>query len=256
MNKIFTAVAGEMTKDASTEEITSLISKHISRRQFMVGTSAVGLGVASLSIFGCGGGSASAPRQVFVANAQGMVVADPTLCVSCRRCESACTGYNKGIAQPSIANVKVNRNMHFGVAGAARNSFKGDGNFGNFRTVQDTCRQCPHPVSCQLACPQGAIEVVEPVNARVVNISKCVGCGICVKACPWEMTALDGLVNASGTKSNKCTLCNGNPECVQACVTGALRYMPWADMTKSIPPRQTISSKIAADIAATCNQCH
>ena len=76
------------------------------------------------SVFlGCGSSGASAaseaPRQVFVANALGMVVADSTLCVGCRRCEAACVAYNQGIVQPSISNVKVSRNQQFGVAGVS-----------------------------------------------------------------------------------------------------------------------------------------
>jgi Fe-S-cluster-containing dehydrogenase component len=269
MNRIFTAVAEEMQKDATTEEITSLIRKHISRRHFLVGASAVGVGAASLSIFGCGGGSASAPRQVFVANAQGLVVADPTLCVGCRRCEAACVGYNKGVVQPAISNVKIARNQEFGVAGVTVDGFqRGDGDFGNFRTVQDTCHQCPHPVPCQLACPHDAIEVVAPLNARVINTSKCVGCGICTQACPWAMPSLVGVLNAKGTVANKCNLCNGtvvntvtgqqSTECVVACPAGALKYLPWSDLTKTIPARQVVpaSIKLAADVAGTCNQCH
>ena len=263
MKEIFSAVARELKKDATTDEVTALIRKHITRRQFLVGSSALGLGVAAFSILGCGSsgaaGASDAPRQVFVANSLGMVVAEPTLCVGCRRCEAACVAYNKGIVQPSISNVKVNRNLLFGVAGVDINGFqRGEGDYGNFRVVQDTCRQCPHPVPCQLACPHGAIEVIEPVNARVVNVDKCAGCGICVQACPWAMTSLTGPVNAVGTKANKCTLCNGNPECVQACPAGALKYMAWADRTKDIPPRQVVpaSIQLAPDVQGTCSKCH
>jgi Fe-S-cluster-containing hydrogenase component 2 len=161
--------------------------------------------------------------------------------------------------QPSIAKVKVNRNINFGSAGVALDGFqRGNGDYGNFRTIQDTCRQCPHPVPCQLACPHDAIEVIAPANARVVNLDKCAGCGICVQACPWAMTSLSGPVNAAGTHATKCTLCAGNPECVQACPSGALKYMPWADRTKDVPTRQAVpaSLQFAAGVLDTCNKCH
>ncbi len=36
MKEIFSAVARELKKDASTDEVTALIRKHITRRQFLV----------------------------------------------------------------------------------------------------------------------------------------------------------------------------------------------------------------------------
>jgi Fe-S-cluster-containing dehydrogenase component len=90
-----------------------------------------------------------------------------------------------------------------------------------------------------------------------------VGCGICVDACPWEMTALDGPVLATGTKSHKCTLCQDSlaagqerPNCVEACVTGALQFVPWADRTDQVPVRHPGSGVIAADAKDACKQCH
>ena len=259
MKEIFSAVARELKKDASTDEVTALIRKHITRRQFLVGSSALGLGVASLSILGCGSsgaeGAKEAPLQVFVANALGMVISEPSRCGGCRRCELACTDFNDGVSQPSISRIKVGRNYNLGPLEAGQ-GFKGGGIWGNFRMVQDTCRQCPHPVPCQVACPHGAIEVIAPVNARVVNVAKCAGCGICTQACPWAMTSLTGPVNAQGTKSTKCSLCNGNPECVAACPTGALKYVPWADKTKEVPPRIVVPAYIQTAVAGSCAKCH
>ncbi len=110
---------------------------------------------------------------------------------------------------------------------------------------------------CQLSCPNDAIHVIEPVNARVVDEAKCAGCGICVEACPWEMLTLDGPVLGPTTKAHKCHLCNGAPECVQACTAGALQYLPWDDRTEVVPTRQVPGAvELAPGVADTCGQCH
>jgi Fe-S-cluster-containing dehydrogenase component len=190
----------------------------------------------------------------YPANAKGMVVAEPSRCTGCRRCELACSEFNDGKASPTISRIKVSRNLNFGPEGAQTGFWRGQGQFGNFRIVQDTCRQCGHPVPCQLACPNGAIEVIGPVNARIVNVSKCTGCKICQAACPWGMTSFDAALN----KATKCTLCDGNPECVKACPTGALQYVPWQNKARDIPARWVVPSYLStpADVANQCGACH
>jgi len=244
------------------EQVKAFIHQTITRRDF---TKSVGIGALGAVAFqlGCANDEKETqPREVYVANAKGMIVADSVYCVGCRRCEMACTGFNLGKAQPAISNVKVNRNIQYGVNGVSA-GLRVDGLYGNFRVVQDTCRQCPHPVPCALACPNGAIEVTGSQNARVVNEDKCVGCGICVQACPWEMTALDGPPNVEGTKCHKCNLCQDSlaagqerPNCVEACPAGALKFVPWDDRTNEVPPRHAASGVLADDVKDTCKQCH
>ena len=43
-------------------------------------------------------GDGSAAPLIITEQAEGLVVADPTRCVGCRRCELACTEYNDGKA--------------------------------------------------------------------------------------------------------------------------------------------------------------
>jgi len=247
-------------EDALTGKVAEYIHKIVTRREFLQASGVAGMGVVTFYLVGCGSsGSADAtPRQVFVANAQGMLVAEPSRCVGCRRCELACSEYNDGVSQPSIARIKVGRNYNVGPQGATTGFGRGDGTWGNHRLVQDVCHQCPHPVPCQLACPNAAIDVVPPVNARVVNTAKCRGCGICTKACPWAMTSLSGPVDGANTKATKCSLCNGNPECVQMCPVGAIKYVPWQNVTKDFPPRQVVpaSIQLASDVKDTCVKCH
>jgi Fe-S-cluster-containing dehydrogenase component len=238
---------------ASANGLASLMWTPTSRRKFL---KLAGAGGATIVAIGVTTKFATAQqgRQVYVVEATGMVLADSSRCVGCRRCELACTEFNEGRAQPAMARIKVARNYNYGPQGVAAGIGQAEGRWGNHLLVQDTCKQCPHPVPCQLACPQGAIEVVPPANARVVNQDKCVGCKICQRACPWGMTSFDDEIN----KATKCHLCGGNPECVQACPVGALQYVPWQDMTKDTPARFVVPAYISspADVQESCAQCH
>lgn len=195
----------------------------------------------------------SAQASVILMNAKGVLIADPTRCVGCRRCELACTEYNKGKSQPTIANIKVARNLNFGAKSASLGYDSAKGSFGNHLVVQDTCKQCPHPVPCATTCPQGAIVTDEKTFARVVDEARCVGCGFCQMACPWEMMSFDSETN----KAQKCNLCGGNPECVAACPTGALKYMAWTDLTKKVPARVAVTGLTrSTSNEEACGACH
>jgi Fe-S-cluster-containing dehydrogenase component len=188
---------------------------------------------------------------IIMEQARGIVLADPTKCVGCRRCELACTEFNDGKAAPSIARIKVGRNLNFGPKGAFAGR-EGLGNWGKGIVIQDLCKQCPHPVPCADACPNDAIVAAPPLYARVVDRAKCTGCRMCLRACPWEMLSFD---EDSG-KATKCFLCDGKPKCVDACPAESLTYLPWVDLTDKVPIRAAPLATLSREKEAACLECH
>jgi Fe-S-cluster-containing dehydrogenase component len=207
----------------------------LSRRRFLqVG----GLSVVGLSALGPWLAAEAAPPVLVLPQAKGLVLADPTKCVGCRRCELACTEFNDGKAAPSMARVKIVRNLNFGPRGAFLGR-AGLGTWGNGLVVQDVCRQCAD-AACAAACPVQAIGAKSPTNARTVDKDKCIGCRTCVSACPFRMMAFD----EEAGRATKCTLCDGTPKCVEACPAAALRYVPWRELSRSADDFRTRSAGI------------
>ncbi len=188
---------------------------------------------------------------IIMEQAQGIVIADPATCVGCGRCELACTEFNDGKAAPTLSRIKVDRNINFG-PDALLAWREGQGAWGSGLVVQDVCKQCPHPVPCADICPEGAIVVAPSTGARMVNVDKCTGCKICLKACPWEMISFD----PDSRKATKCHLCNGKPKCVEACPAESLSYVSWRDLTGKIPPRVSATARPQGDRATACFECH
>ena len=235
----------------ATVDLTKLVSKPTTRRTFLKLGGATSITLMSLGSFAALAHAAgmNAPGVLIMTNAKGMILADPTRCTGCRRCELACTEFNDNKSSSTTARIHVWRNYNFGPEGARVGLFRGEGIWGNFRLIQDTCKQCPHPVPCATACPQGAIAADPTTGARVVDTSKCIGCGLCQGACPWEMIQVDSQVQ----KATKCFLCG---QCVEACPTAALKFVPWQDHTKDTPPRQSAIKITAQDATANCAPCH
>ena len=198
----------------------------------------------------------AAPAPLIITeNAEGLIVADSTRCVGCKRCELVCTEFNDGKASPTLARVKVSRNYNFGPRGQQLGVGRDvPGEFGNFRVIQETCKQCPHPVPCATACPNSAIVRDAKTGARVVDVKLCTGCRFCQRACPWEMISYD----ETTSKATKCFLCNGSPECVANCSTGALKYVAWRDLSRAVPIRQAIMPAVfnVNPKTAGCTTCH
>ncbi|MDR0851917.1 MAG: 4Fe-4S binding protein [Clostridiales Family XIII bacterium] len=125
---------------------------------------------------------------------------DISLCSGCSGCEVVCGLIHERKTGP-----------------AARRIFVHKDSVQMIHTVY-TCQQCAeHP--CFDACPKkiGAMQIDEATGIVYVDQEKCIGCGLCVKACPFEPKRMQVGVNK---KAQKCDLCRDRaegPACIAEC---------------------------------------
>ena len=155
------------------------------------------------------------------------IIVDPERCTGCRRCEMACSLAKGNAVQSSRSRIRV--------ASVEER--------GSFHPL--VCQQCPAP-SCLEVCPTGAI--TKRADGIVsVDEDRCVGCKMCVLACPYKGI----LYSEEMGKSVKCDLCGGHPECVIQCTTGALSFQ---DFTRTFDRLKERPDLISPGISA-CQGC-
>lgn len=87
------------------------------------------------------------------------------------------------------------------------------------RIYTGTCLQCETAL-CLSVCPVSALTRDPQTTAVIADKNVCIGCGMCVLACPFGYMQLDEALQ----KATKCDLCGGHPVCVQMCMAGALHF--------------------------------
>ena len=130
-------------------------------------------------------------------------------CMACGLCEVACTvehspskDVQKGFRGPEKGQTRIQVER------------KGSASF----AIQ--CRHCEDS-PCITACMTGAMEMDPDTGAVLVDEEKCVGCWMCIMACPY------GVISRAQRGKEiaiKCDLCPGRetPMCVVACPNRAL----------------------------------
>jgi Fe-S-cluster-containing dehydrogenase component len=105
------------------------------------------------------------------------------------------------------------------------------------------CQHCSDP-ECIKVCPTQASH--KAANGTVqIDKSKCIGCKLCVKACPYGTRTY----NADTKVVEKCTLCQQltsqgkDPQCVSGCVGLARVYGDLDDPKSKVSKLLTASSK-------------
>jgi NAD-dependent dihydropyrimidine dehydrogenase PreA subunit len=100
-------------RDGMLEKAFNLVGLNcsFSRRDFIKLSGVTVIGISALGALGAKSGKKM--PLIIMDKAEGIVIADFTKCVGCRRCELACTEFNDGKASPTMARIKVNRNLNF-----------------------------------------------------------------------------------------------------------------------------------------------
>lgn len=91
------------------------------------------------------------------------------------------------------------------------------------------CNHCEDP-TCLNVCPVEAYTKREEDGVVVHHQDKCIGCGNCIRSCPYGAPQY----NPVAKKAEKCSLCHERldadllPACVQACPVDALKLIDLA----------------------------
>jgi carbon-monoxide dehydrogenase iron sulfur subunit len=139
---------------------------------------------------------------------QKTIVVDYSRCTGCRYCETACSAQHEGEVNPSLARIKVVRSEMDGLM------------------APTLCQQCVD-APCVTICPVLALSREDDGLGRVVvDYGLCIGCKMCVVACPFGDMKYDD----RRKRVIKCDLCDGEPACVKVCSTDAILFVDASDV--------------------------
>ncbi len=152
---------------------------------------------------------------------------DVSKCIGCKACQSACMAWNDLRPEVSVNTGVYDNPNDLGPAAwtVMRFSEHEENDRLEWLIRKDGCMHCTDP-GCLKACPSpGAI--VQYANGIVDFVAdKCIGCGYCVKGCPFDVPRISKVDN----RAYKCSLCSDrvavgqSPACAKSCPTGAIVF--------------------------------
>lgn len=186
----------------------------ISRRQFLLGSGALGAAVF------LPGRLLAIPNTI--ADSKGFLVVDLKKCQGCGTCMMACALAHSGMASYNLSRIQIQQD--------------------SFADWPDDvsmaiCRQC-QDAPCVAVCPVRPIKANKPNpkqgNVRMIDPALCIGCKMCLVRCPFTPSRIQW--NPYLQKSQKCDLCvdtpyleeeggpGGTQACVKVCPVNAISY--------------------------------
>ena len=161
------------------------------------------------------------------------ILVTPEVCIGCRACQVACKSWNQ------LPGIKTKNNGTYqnppDLASAAFNIIRysevpSEKNPVRWLFVSRRCMHCDD-AGCMKICPSPGALYRTKEGAVAFDRDKCIGCKLCVNACPFDVPRYD----ADG-KVTKCHLCfdrigaGMQPACVKTCPTGALKFGDRAEL--------------------------
>jgi phenylglyoxylate dehydrogenase beta subunit len=102
--------------------------------------------------------------------------------------------------------------------------------------MANVCNQCSEP-ACLEVCPTWAITKSAEDGIVRIKETKCLGCGLCDLACPYG--GID--FHTGSRKASKCDLCDGDPQCKNACPVEAISSLKARTLVRSFHEDQFLS---------------
>ncbi|MHB1651496.1 MAG: TIGR04076 family protein [Desulfitobacteriaceae bacterium] len=143
-----------------------------------------------------GASAASVPNKPFP-----RMLVNEQACSGCRACETTCSFVHSQTFSEAEARIRIEKDE------------------ANGRDIPRVCRQCG-AACCVEACPAEALSRDPNTKAILLNKDLCTGCKACSKACSFSAIYFSPDLH----HPLFCDLCQGDPQCVERCATGALTF--------------------------------
>lgn len=144
---------------------------------------------------------------------------DIDACYGCKTCSMACKTENVtpyGVSWRNVRQLKTETPR-------------------SMTNITMSCNHCDSP-KCVEVCPVSAYSK-RPDGIVVQDHERCIGCQMCVMACPYDAPKFD----KEKGQTSKCNLCADRldegllPRCVEACPAGVITFGPIEELRRRYP---------------------